>query len=695
MDNELLLEIVVYLTAAVIAAPLAKRAKIGSVLGYLIAGLLIGPFGLGFVYTVYQVETVLHIAELGVVFLLFLIGLELKPQRLIAMRRAVFGAGALQLIPSAIAIIAICLAFGLPPGEATVIGLALSLSSTAFVIQVLDEKKELQLRHGRLGFSILLFQDLAAIPIIALVPALAIGSAMLAGGADASGPEAMAQSAALFDVTAAGQAIGIIVAVILIGRFALGHVYRLVAASGVREAMTATALLTVVGVALLMQIAGLSAGLGAFIAGALLADSEYRHQIEADLSPFEGLLLGLFFTAIGMSLNLNLLVDSPVLVVALTAGLIGLKGAILYGVGRVFGLDNRGARRLALAVSQGGEFAFVIMTAAYANQLLSRPTVDLITVVVVLSMMATPILLLIDEMLTPPMPGTQERHDDMPDAEKHVVIAGFGRFAQITARILQARGIPFTALETSAQQVDFVRQFGNKVYYGDPSRVDVLRAADVDKASAFVLAVDSPEQAVRTAELVRHHYPHVPIYARARDRRHAHELMEAGVTHVEREMFQSSLALTRSLLLELGMSTADAEQTVRVFEQRDLARLKEDAAHFRDMEKILEGVRREREELEQLFRADATPDPQPDHATGAPEAKTAHAASASADAADVREGTLGRAVAQLDEPDEDPASTPQDSKPASSAVFRKRSARNGGQSTQAKKPSDASFDVWR
>ncbi|MEL6747066.1 MAG: cation:proton antiporter, partial [Pseudomonadota bacterium] len=624
--------------------------KIGSVLGYLFAGVLIGPFGIGFIISVYEVESILHIAELGVVFLLFLIGLELKPQRLIAMRKAVFGAGALQLIPSSVIITLAGLSFGLPPAQALIIGLALGLSSTAFVLQVLDEKQELRMRHGRLSFSILLFQDLAAIPIIALVPALAVGGAVLAGvsgievgGAGIDGGAPGASAASMFNLESAALAIGMVAAVILIGRFVLGHVYSLVARSGVREAMTGIALLTVMGVSLLMTYAGLSAGLGAFIVGALLADSEYRHQIEADLSPFEGLLLGLFFIAIGMSLNLQLLAENPVLIGLLTAGLLALKGSILYFVGLIFGLGSRMSRRMGLAVSQGGEFAFVILTAALATSVVDRATVDLITVIVVLSMIATPILLLIDEHFFPLGDDASGKMDDMPDEEQHVVIAGFGRFAQIPARILSAKGMAFTALETSAQQVDFVRQFGNKVYYGDPTRLDVLHAADVGRASAFVVALDDPEKTLQTVRLVKQHFPHVPVYARAKDRRHAHELMELGVEHVERETFHSALELTTSLLNGLGYGQQRALRAVEIFRARDQQRLLDDFAHFRDAEKIRQSVAREREELETLFRGDLEDAAEQDDTKVGPRRGSS---TATDDAKD--QGTIARTSAALD-----------------------------------------------
>jgi len=589
VEKSFLIQAVVFLAAAAIAAPLAKRLKVGSVLGYLMAGILIGPSGLGVVYGIWQVESILHIAELGVVLLLFLIGLELKPKRLWTMRRAVFGAGSTQLLLSSLALLAAGLLLGFTMPRALIIALALSLSSTAFVLQVLEEKGELNMRHGRVAFSILLFQDLAAIPIIALVPAFALG-----GEAQDS-----------MTITNALIGLGTIAVVVVIGRFVLGQVYKLVAASGVREAMTASALLTVVGVALLMEMAGLSAALGAFIAGALLADSEYRHQIQADLEPFEGLLLGLFFTAIGMSLNLRILSNEPLIVFGLVAALLAVKGGILYFVGRMQGLDQPAARRLALAVSQGGEFAFVILAAALGVGVIDRELMELLSVVVTLSMVATPLLLLADDALTSADTGDGRDYDVPPEAQGHVVIAGFGRFGQITARVLAAKGIHFTALDNSPEQVDFVKRFGNNIYYGDASRLDILRAAQVDKARALVLSMGDVELSLKTAEVVLKHFPGVPIYARARDRRHAHRLMDIGVEIMWRETFYSAIELTKSVLHGLGYSTSEARAIVETFADHDRRRLYDEYRHYNDMEKVRAGAMKEAEELEQLFREDA------------------------------------------------------------------------------------------
>jgi glutathione-regulated potassium-efflux system protein KefB len=590
MHDVSLAQIALFLAAAVVAAPLAKLLRIGTVLGYLLVGVLIGPFGLGFVYTVYEVDSVLHFAEFGVVLLLFLIGLELRPKRLWTLRTNIFGTGGAQVAISGLALAAIGVGFGLNWQAALYAGLALSLSSTAFALQVLEEKEELALRHGRLAFAVLLFQDLVAIPLIALPPLFAV---------------AAENAAPRMTFVSALQAIGIILAVIVVGRFVLGHLYRLVARTRVKEAMTASALLTVVGVTLVMEQAGLSASLGAFIAGVLLADSEYRHEISADIAPFEGLLLGLFFTAVGMSLNLGLVAEKPMLVLAVVATLLAVKISVLYVLGRRAGLEAGPSRRFALAIAQGGEFAFVLFTAGVSATVLEPPLVDLLSVAVTLSMAATPLLLLLDEMLTPR--AVQMRaFDALPEGDGHVVIAGFGRVGQIVARVLSAKRIPYTALDINAEQVDFVRKFGAKIYYGDASRHEILEAAQTGKARAFVLAIDDVDVSVRTAQMVRQNYPNVPIFARSRHRQHTHRLMDAGVEVIRRETFLSSIDLTRELLRGLSLPERDVRFAVDTFREQDRRRLYEDYKHYTDIEKMQARAKTYAQELEELFAQDAT-----------------------------------------------------------------------------------------
>lgn len=588
MTEAQLIQVTVFLAAAAIAAPLGRYLGIGAVLGYLAAGVVIGPYVLGPLYALDHVEKVLKFGEFGVVLLLFVIGLELRPMRLWAMRSAIFGLGAAQLVVTGFVLAGIGLAFGLATGQALFVGLALSLSSTAFALQVLEEKGELTTRHGRLAFSILLFQDLAAIPLIALVPLFALGS----------GEEPT------MDLGSAGLAILTIAGVIVVGRFLLSRLYRLVAKVGVREAMTATALLTVVGVALLMEEVGLSAALGSFIAGALLADSEYRHQIEADIAPFEGLLLAVFFMAVGMSIDLSVLVARPGALLLIVAVLIAVKFAVLFGLGRWWGLTNAPSRRLGIVLSQGGEFAFVLFSVGLVEGVIDRETAGLLTLAVTLSMAATPLLLVADDMFLRARKSAAPDYEIPPDDEKHVIIAGFGRFGQIVARVLRARHIPFTALDKSIAQVDFVKRFGANIYYGDAGRIDILRASGAGKASAFVLAIDDVDASLRVAEIVRENFPDLPIYARARDRIHVHKLVDLGVTIIERETFLAALSLTSELLRGLGLKPKEAKRLIETFKTHDEARLFNEYQDYTDREKMRANALSAAVELEDLFAKD-------------------------------------------------------------------------------------------
>lgn len=593
MHGEFLVEAAVFLAAAAIAAPLGKRLGIGAVLGYLLAGVALGPYGLGVVVSVYEAEGILRIAEFGVVLLLFLIGLELRLPRLWAMRNAVFGLGSAQVLTAAATLALLGWLMGLAASPALVAGAALALSSTAFVLQLLEEKGELKARHGRLAFAVLLFQDLAAIPLLAVVP-------LLAPAADA-GP-----GLSFFPVL---KAAAVIVAVVVVGRYVLRWLYPLLAATRLKEAMTASALLIVVLVALLMEEAGLSAALGAFLAGALLADSPYRHQIEADVAPFEGLLLSLFFTAVGLSLDLGLVAVQPVLIVGLVLGLVAVKGGLLYALGRWWGLPEANARRLALALSQGGEFAFVLIAVAATVGVMARGDAGLLNVVVTLSMAATPLLLTAESALAGRVKAPEPFYEE-PEAGP-VIIAGFGRFGQIVARVLRAKRIPFTALDSSAEQVDFVARYGNKIYYGDASRLDLLRAAGAANARVFILAIDDVEASVKTAEVVRTHFPDVPVYARARNRQHAYRLMDAGVTIIRRETLLSALDLTREVLKGLGATPAEADRAITAFRVYDERRLQDDYAYHTDDERLRLRARKAAEELEELFARDAAADPVP------------------------------------------------------------------------------------
>ena len=580
----------VFLGAAVVAVPISRRLGLGSVLGYLAAGAVIGPWGFG---RESDVESILHFAEFGVVLLLFVIGLELQPTRLWTMRRPVFGLGGAQVAVTAAIIAGAALLFGVAWRTAVAVGLGLSLSSTAFALQIMAEKGQLTTRHGRTAFSILLFQDLAAIPILALLPLLSGQDHGKAGLTDT--------------LLSAATVTGIVAAVVVLGRFVLRFALRLVARSRIREVFTACALLTVTGMALLMDSVGLSMALGAFLAGVLLADSEFRHALEADIEPFKGLLLGLFFIAVGMSVNFGLLATEPGLVLALVLGLTAVKFLVLFLLGRLSGHDRRASLNLAAAISQGGEFAFVIFNIAVRAGVMPGAVSDLLILVVTFSMAVTPLLFLaVERLLAARKADPDDRpYDVAPPEDNQVIIAGFGRYGQIVGRILRAKKIGFTALEASAEQVDFVARYGNKIYYGDASRLDLLRAAKADKAVFFVLAIDDIETSVRTAETVIEHFPNLRILARARNRHHAYRLMEVGVTGIWRETFHSSLKTAQSLLTLLGLPEREAERTVETFREHDEKAL---VAQYerRDDDACMIALGREwAKELEQIFERDA------------------------------------------------------------------------------------------
>lgn len=576
----------IYLSAAVIAVALFSRLGFGSVLGYLAAGVAIGPWAL---MLVDDVESILHFSEFGVVLLLFVIGLELQPARLWTMRHGVFGAGGAQVALSAVLIGAVCWLAGLPWQTAVTVGFGLSLSSTAFALQMLAEKGQLTTRHGRAAFSILLFQDMAAIPIIALVPLLA----GLGATGDSLNPVVIL------------EVLAIVAAVIVVGHFALLHLFRIVARTGVDEIFTAAALLTVIGIALLMEWAGLSMALGAFLAGVLLAESEFRHALEANIEPFKGLLLGLFFMAVGMSVNLGLLVTEFWLVAWLVFSLMACKFAVLLLVGVRIGLNLRSRFRLAASISQGGEFAFVIFGFAVAAAVMPASLSELLILVVSISMAATTFLFMVFER----WPKEEAADDSISDLssvqENRVVIAGFGRFGQIVGRLLQAKKIGFTALEASPEQVDFVRKYGNEIYYGDASRSELLRAARVGDAAYFVLAIDDVEASMRVARTVRRDFPNVRILARARNRAHVYRLMDLGIDDIYRETFASSLETAQDLLGLLGLSSQEAEHACRTFRQHDEERLASQHGQHHDQDTLAAQSRAWEKELERMFEQDA------------------------------------------------------------------------------------------
>ncbi|BBT42679.1 monovalent cation:proton antiporter-2 (CPA2) family protein [Pseudomonas putida] len=591
-EASLLQTAVIFLLAAVVAVPLAKRLQLGAVIGYLLAGVAIGPQALGLIR---DTESVAHISELGVVLLLFIIGLELSPRRLWLMRKAVFGVGLAQVLMTGAVIGAIALfGFGQPLPSAMVLGLGLALSSTAFGLQSLAESKQLNAPHGRLAFAILLFQDIAAIPLIALVPLLA------ASGPDTSHGDSLQHGLQVF---------ASIAIVIVGGRYLLRPVFRTVARTGLPEVSTATALLVVIGTAWLMEQAGISMALGAFLAGLLLADSEYRHELESQIEPFKGLLLGLFFISVGMGANLGLLLEMPLVLLGLTLLLVVVKLPLLMLVGRLAGgLNTASALRLGVVLAAGGEFAFVVFKLGKDQGLFDARTHDMLLMTITLSMAITPLLLLAcARLLKRPQPAREvpEHYKSIQADTPRVVIVGMGRMGQIVSRILRAQKIPFIALDTSVDTIEMTRTFEQApVFYGNPQRPEVLHAAKVGEAEYVIITTDDPEVTTRTAERVKRLYPHLKVIARARNRQHVHKLMDVGAEPI-RETFYSSLEMSRRTLLGLGLSGEQAADRIQRFTEHDEQVLEAQGRVRDDRAKVMQTAQEARKELERLFESDA------------------------------------------------------------------------------------------
>jgi glutathione-regulated potassium-efflux system protein KefB len=580
---------VIFLVAAAIAVPLFMRMGLSAVLGYLVAGVLIGPAGLGLIPAS---ENTLSISELGVVLLLFLIGLELSPARVWLMRRAVFGVGSAQVIITAALIGVIALVCGIDWHIAIVAALGLALSSTAIDLQILSERKQLNHDHGRLAFAILLFQDLVTLPVIALVPLLALHTLPT--------PDTPIWQAGLCIVI-------VLIGVIGIGRFLVRPLFQMVSRTHSTEAFAATALLVVFGVAWLMELVGLSPALGAFLAGMLLAESEYRHEVESHIQPFKGLLLGLFFISVGMAVDLDLVLRETALVVGLTCALILLKMIVLYPIVRSSGrLDHRDGLRLSVLLCQGGEFGFIIFAVAAEHGIIDGDIRSMLVVMVTLSMALTPLLVAgLERWLARRTPVPEKPvYDAIEDGHPRVIVAGFGRMGQIVARILRAQKIAYVALENSPEQVDVSRRFGSTLYYGDPSRPELLRAAGAGQAEVFVAATDDPEQILRMVRMVKRQYPHLKILARARNRQHAFRLMDLGVDTIIRETFHSGLELSRATLLSLGLSAEDADDKVARFRAHDERLLRDQHPVYDDEAALMQANKDALKDLEKLFEAD-------------------------------------------------------------------------------------------
>ena len=578
--------ILLFLFAAVVAVPVAQRLGIGAVLGYLLAGIAIGPWGLGFIR---DVDEILHFSELGVVFLMFIIGLELNPGKLWALRRQIFGVGAGQVILTALVLGGLLYLTKFSWQAAVIGGIGLAMSSTAMALQLMRDKGMTRNEGGQLGFAVLLFQDIAVIPALALIP-------ILAGGSEGSNNWEMI---GLKVLAFGGMLIG--------GRYLLRPIFRLIVASGVREVFTAAALLVVLGSALFMDTLGFSMALGTFIAGILLAESEYQHELEIAIEPFKGLLLGLFFISVGMALNLGVLYTHILLVLAGVIILVTVKGAVLYGLSRIFGLRTSVRLQFSAVLSQGGEFAFVLFSAAGAQKVISSSQLSLLLVVVTISMMTTPLLMqLVDRILVRRYNDGEESDEKhfVQDDEPQVIIVGFGRFGQVIGRLLMANKMRITVLERDISAVGLMRTYGYKVYYGDATELELLRASGAEKAKSIVITCDEPADTMTIVHLCQQHFPHLNILARARGRVEAHELLQAGVANFSRETFSSALELGKKALVTLGMHPHSAYRAQQHFRRLDMRMLRELVPQNRGDVAQISRVKEARRELEDIFQSE-------------------------------------------------------------------------------------------
>ena len=573
----------IYLTAAVIAVPLSRALGLGSIIGYLGAGIAIGPWGLGLVR---NVEDILHFAEFGVALMLFMIGLELEPRRLWSLRRPIFGWGSAQVLGCAALLCAAALAAGLPWRVGLVAALGLALSSTAIALQVMGERNLLLTAGGQAAFSILLFQDVAAIPILALLP-------LLGGVADAVQPNRWLEALKI---------VAVVGGIVLGGRLLLRPLLRWIARSKTPEIFTAASLLLVVAIAALMQRVGLSMALGAFLAGVLLAESEYRRELETDIEPFKGLLLGLFFIAVGMSIDFGVLLASPALMAAVVVGFLVLKAVVIYAVAGLAGLPMQDRPVFTLMLAQGGEFAFVVFQAAVGARVLPPQMSSLLIGAVAVSMLLGPFLLVaIDKLVLARVAAAQSRRlDEISEPQDApVIIAGFGRYGQIVGRMLAAEGIAATVLDHDADMIEAARSFGYEVFYGDATRLDLLRVAGAGKARVLVIAVDDRQQSLQIVELAREHFPHLELVARARDVTHWNELRDRGVVRVEREVFESSLRSARTVLEVLGFPPHAARTHAMRFRRHNLQLFEQMYPHHKDRAKVIAVSKQGRRQLEE------------------------------------------------------------------------------------------------
>jgi CPA2 family monovalent cation:H+ antiporter-2 len=604
-NNSILFQAMVYLAAAVIMVPLAKRLGLGSVLGYLLAGILIGPAVLKFIGT--EGQDLMHSAEFGVVMMLFLIGLELEPALLWKLRKAILGLGGLQVLITSIVISGIAYFFKLPWQSSVAIGMALALSSTALVLQTLAEKGINRTTAGRSAFAVLLFQDIAVIPMLALFPLLAIAG-LTNNGVSAHDAEAWIESHSGW--MRALIVSGAVVSIIIGGRYIIPPIFRLVASTQLREMFTATALLLVVGIAVLMSTVGLSPALGTFLSGVVLANSEYKHELESDIEPFKGLLLGLFFIAVGASINFELIIDQPLLIFGLVFALMFVKAVVLLALGKFFKLRTDQNIIFSSSLSQVGEFAFVLLSFSLTEGIIERSYVEILMAVVAISMALTPIAFFLNERIVLPfvdkrLSGSKtEREADTVNEKNPVIIAGFGHFGNIIGRFLRAHGIKATILDIDSNRVEFLRKMGFKVHYGDASRYDMLLAAGAAEAKMIIIALDDAEKRLQMIETIKKHFPDLQMLVRSSTREDTYDQMNAGILHIYRETIDTSLRMGVDAMKLLGHRAYTAQRAARTFFRYDEQKLK-DLSKIRDNEKeYINQAREYIEELEEIIRAD-------------------------------------------------------------------------------------------
>ena len=603
-NQEFFLNALIYLGAAVVSVPIAKKLGLGSVLGYLLAGIIIGPFVLRLVGN--EAGEVMHFAEFGVVLMLFIIGLELEPKLLWKMRRNIFGLGGLQVLITAGIITGVALLLKFQLNRAVAIGLILALSSTAIVLQTLSEKGLMRNIAGRSAFSVLLFQDMAVIPILALLPLIAtLGTP--AALSDTS-IESIGQVAQLPGWLQLLIIIGAITVMVIIGRFAARHIFRLVAETGLHEVFVALALLMVIGIALGMDAIGLSPALGTFIAGVVLADSEYRHELETTIDPFKGLLLGLFFISVGAGINFNLLIENPWLIIGFVLLLIVIKFVVLLILGRIFRLKKGFEFLFAFLLAQASEFAFVLISFSKQNKLFDEQTSGMLLLVVTLSMAISPLLLIFNDKAVSPILArwqNKQEYDEIEDEETPVILAGFGRFGLTVGRILIANGIKVTILDNNPSNVETLRKYGFKLYFGDITRPTMLEKAGIEKARLLILSMAEHENALKVAEVVRKKYPHVKILARANDIFHVFEYLNLNINKVQRENFHSAAELGNNALVELGFSKYEAYRATRTFKHHEHQVTEELYQHWlEDQSKFIQETRRFEEQVKETLQAE-------------------------------------------------------------------------------------------